>query len=135
MRGAFAPTVAAIVALVKAQLAAAAAAGVRVAAVVAVGGFSASPFLVSELRAAVGRDLPVIRPPASGEAVLRGAVAFGLRPGVIASRVARKTYGLSAARPWAAADAGTALKQVRARTRLCGHLGHLGHLGHPRACL
>lgn len=61
-----------------------------------------------------GAPPAVIAPPQPGAAVLEGAVAFARDPTLVATRVARRTYGVSACRPWCTAtDEGTALTQAR----------------------
>ena len=59
-----------------------------------VGGFSESPMLQHHLRQHFGDRYSVIIPPEPSLAVLRGAVAFGLDPGVIQVRRSQLTYGI-----------------------------------------
>ncbi|XP_078668932.1 heat shock 70 kDa protein 12A-like [Branchiostoma floridae x Branchiostoma belcheri] len=59
-----------------------------------VGGFSESPLLQHELRAAVGQSVRVMIPQDVGLSILKGAVLFGLDPAVIRVRRSALTYGV-----------------------------------------
>ncbi|KAL4230424.1 Heat shock 70 kDa protein 12A [Mactra antiquata] len=63
-------------------------------AIVMVGGFSESPLLQHEIKQNFRRT-QIIIPNEAGLAVLKGAVIFGHRPSVIASRVSKYTYGIN----------------------------------------
>jgi len=67
-----------------------------------VGGFAGSPYLQQRVKAAFGgRVEAVVVPPTPGAAVVKGAVIYGLNPRVVASRIARRTYGTDVAVPFA----------------------------------
>lgn len=100
-----------VTALVNRQLGAAKAAGASVVAVIAVGGFAESPYLLRALRESLTGRVPLVCPPEAGAAVLRGAVAYGLRPDVVVARVARRTIGISSAVPWLDSFEGTKIKR------------------------
>ncbi|XP_053378817.1 heat shock 70 kDa protein 12B-like isoform X3 [Mercenaria mercenaria] len=67
------------------------AAGVRH--ILVVGGFSDSPVVREALKKNF-RDVSLIFPPEPSLAVLKGAVLYGHKPQIIASRIAKFTYGL-----------------------------------------
>lgn len=85
----FDPTVAQILRLIRKQVAAVP--GCK--AILMVGGFSESKYLQKRVREAF-RDIPVVKPTGAGGAVCVGATLYGLRPNLVASRIARKTYGI-----------------------------------------
>ncbi|GIQ82268.1 heat shock protein 70 family protein [Kipferlia bialata] len=59
-----------------------------------VGGFSASPYLIKRVREVFGdRSECIINPPQPGAAVVVGAVHYGSNPSVIKARISRFTYG------------------------------------------
>uniref|UniRef100_A0AAU0MUS4 Heat shock protein family A member 12 variant X3 n=1 Tax=Urechis unicinctus TaxID=6432 RepID=A0AAU0MUS4_UREUN len=62
-----------------------------------VGGFSDSPVLQSAIRDAFGAKLKVIIPIDASLCVIKGAVIFGHDPGLITTRISRKTYGIEVA--------------------------------------
>lgn len=59
-----------------------------------VGGFSESPVIQGSIKRAFA-DKQIIIPTESGTAVLKGAVIYGHKPDIIASRVVKYTYGIS----------------------------------------
>ncbi|XP_069954654.1 mucin-2-like isoform X2 [Cherax quadricarinatus] len=59
-----------------------------------VGGFAESELLQKHIRDAFGHRVNVIIPQGMGLAILRGAVQFGLDPGVVTVRRSRLTYGV-----------------------------------------
>ena len=59
-----------------------------------VGGFSESSVIQDGIKRAFS-DKQIIIPPESGIAVLKGAVIYGHKPDIIASRVVKYTYGIS----------------------------------------
>lgn len=70
-------------------------------AILAVGGFSQSPYVMKCIRHKFGNRVESITsPPDPGAAICQGAVLFGLNPGIIMSRVARKTYGVKVCCPF-----------------------------------
>lgn len=65
-------------------------------AIIAVGGFSGSPYTMTQIKERFSsRVTEIINPPYPGSAVCQGAVALALHADTILSRVARKTYGIS----------------------------------------
>lgn len=73
----------------------------------AVGGFSASPYLRRRLKGAFGLQVEdLIFPPDPGSAICQGAVIMGAAPAhsIITSRVARRSYGIATFRAPSAAD-------------------------------
>lgn len=64
--------------------------------IMAVGGFSGSPYMMARIKETfASRVAEIISPPNPGSAVCQGAVALALHADTILSRVARKTYGIS----------------------------------------
>ncbi|GIQ87358.1 heat shock protein 70 family protein [Kipferlia bialata] len=60
-----------------------------------VGGFSSSPYLVRRVRETFGERVQcIVNPPQPGSAVVIGAVHYGSNPSVIKARVSRFTYGV-----------------------------------------
>lgn len=73
--------------------------GVKV--LVIVGGFAASPYLMSRITDRfAGRVPQIISPPNPGSAVCQGAVALALHPNAIDSRICKKTYGFHSVEPF-----------------------------------
>ncbi|KAL3677450.1 hypothetical protein R1sor_027398 [Riccia sorocarpa] len=75
-------------------------------AIMVVGGFSSSPYLMKRIRDEFSPVVKhILNPPDPGSAVSRGAVAFGgLSGDLLLSRKCRKTYGISIARPFQIGD-------------------------------
>lgn len=71
-------------------------------AIMVVGGFSGSPYLMKRIRDTFGSRVAVYRPPNPGSAVCRGAVMMGTRSDIVVSRISKKTYGVRVARPFIA---------------------------------
>ncbi|KAL0080402.1 hypothetical protein J3Q64DRAFT_1838516 [Phycomyces blakesleeanus] len=70
-------------------------------AVFLVGGFGQSKYLQERVKETFESKIGLIAMPARGElAVVRGAVIFGLSPGRVSHRVARRTYGLAMDSPF-----------------------------------
>ena len=64
-------------------------------AVVVVGGFAASPYLMECIRKRfAGVVAQILSPPMPGSAVCQGAVMLALNPDAVLSRVCKKTYGV-----------------------------------------
>ena len=89
VRRIFDPIVAQILRLIRKQVAAVS--GCK--AILMVGGFSESKYLQKRVRDDFP-DIPVVKPTGAGGAVCVGATLYGLRPNLVASRIARKTYGI-----------------------------------------
>jgi hypothetical protein len=60
-----------------------------------VGGFAESPMLQLEIRNAFSSVAKVLLPSEAGLTILKGAVCFGLHPGVVVTRKSPLTYGVS----------------------------------------
>ena len=71
--------------------------GGEVRALMAVGGFSGSPYLLKRVKEEFeGQVGEIVCPPNPGSAVIKGAVMLGIsREDLVLSRVCRRTYGLS----------------------------------------
>jgi hypothetical protein len=71
--------------------------GGEVRALMAVGGFSGSPYLLKRVKEEFGGQVgEVVCPPEPGSAVIKGAVMLGISgEDLVLSRVCRRTYGLS----------------------------------------
>ncbi|XP_052265980.1 heat shock 70 kDa protein 12B-like [Dreissena polymorpha] len=70
--------------------------GLPITAVIAVGGFAMSSYVMKALRQELGgKNIPVVRPPITELAVLLGAVLFGQQEDIITSRIMPYTYGVS----------------------------------------
>jgi len=70
--------------------------GKKIDAIVVVGGFAMSGYVLEKIRDAFAdRRIPVIRPQETELAVLKGAVLFGQNEAIITSRVALYTYGVA----------------------------------------
>ncbi len=96
MRSFFEPLFEKITDKVKELLAAANKKGSPVGFIFMVGGFSESPFLKSEVKAAFeSSQLQVLVPRRPQVSVIRGACMFGLYPRSITSRISKKTYGIN----------------------------------------
>lgn len=67
----------------------------RVKVLMAVGGFSASPYLMARLKTDLGKQVIIVNPNDPGGAICTGAVLMGVNPPKIVSRIARKGYGLA----------------------------------------
>ena len=65
-----------------------------------VGGFAESSLLQEEIRIAFSERLTVVIPQGLAVAVLKGAVIYGLDPGVITTRRAKLTYGIGVIVPF-----------------------------------
>lgn len=89
LRRMFDPIVAKIIRLIRKQVAAVS--GCK--AILMVGGFSESKYLQKRVRDAF-RDITIVKPIGAGGAVCVGATLYGLRPNLVASRIARKNYGI-----------------------------------------
>lgn len=72
----------------------------KVKAIMVVGGFSASPYLMNRITDAFSGEVQkIINPPDPGAAICHGAVLMGMAPeGSILARISRKTYGISTVR-------------------------------------
>ncbi|RUS35333.1 hypothetical protein BC938DRAFT_472429 [Jimgerdemannia flammicorona] len=69
--------------------------------VILVGNFANCTMLQEEIQLAVSsKDIKVIIPNCPGEAVMKGAVLFGINPGVVVERVSRFTYGVNLSKPF-----------------------------------
>ena len=66
-------------------------------AILMVGWFSSSPYLQQRVMGAF-LDMTIIIPPNPGAAVCQGATLFALHPHPVASRIARRTYGIATSR-------------------------------------
>ncbi|KAG0611743.1 hypothetical protein M758_7G161900 [Ceratodon purpureus] len=68
----------------------------KVKALVVVGGFAGSPYLMDYIRKRFAGKVPqILSPPNPGSAVCQGAVMLALNPDTVLSRVCKKTYGIS----------------------------------------
>jgi hypothetical protein len=91
----FEPTVERILLLMGAQMSQSP--GIK--AIMVVGGFSNSPYLMKRIKERFeGQVAKVFRPSNPGSAVCQGAVSLGFNGKTVLSRVARKTYGLKVSR-------------------------------------
>lgn len=91
IRSIFEPVVSQVLALIEGQLQSVP--GCK--AILAVGGFAQSPYVMKRIRQAFGHRVPnITSPPDPGAAICQGAVLCGLDPGIIISRVSWKTYGV-----------------------------------------
>lgn len=117
MTGIFEPTFAEITSLVQQQITAAEAkTGAPVTGVLLVGGFGSSPYLFKylskKLKRSDGVPVKILQPPDAWIAIALGAVSYGLSmrqvregilpsgSGIVGSRVARFSYGISADEPF-----------------------------------
>ncbi len=120
------------------------------AAMLVVGGFAASPYLMKRIKLAFSERVPLIwQPPQSGSAILEGAVLYGapsmlqqwkcesvagyrcrwlrqlalagLQPDIIGTRCARKTYGVRIATPWTSCYDGSACEKFTHQTELVSY--------------
>ncbi|CAM6113809.1 unnamed protein product [Calypogeia fissa] len=77
-------------------------------AMMVVGGFSASPYLIKRIKEAYSQRLApgaIIFPKEPGSAICCGAVAFGVGgSALVMSRVSKKTYGINTSRPFRQGD-------------------------------
>ncbi|KAJ7539870.1 hypothetical protein O6H91_11G112700 [Diphasiastrum complanatum] len=70
-----------------------------------VGGFSSSPYLMRRIQEKFGERVgEIIRPPNPGSAVCSGAVTLGISKGIILARVSRKTYGIYTCKDYKPSD-------------------------------
>lgn len=117
MKGIFEPTFLEITNLIQQQVSAAETkTGAPVTGVLLVGGFGSSRYLLEhlsrKLRGGDGNSVKVLQPPDAWSAIARGAVSYALSvrevregivpsgSGLVGSRVARFSYGVSAAEPF-----------------------------------
>lgn len=95
MEAIFDPVVNKVVESIRAQL------QPEVRALMVVGGFSASAYLMKRIHEKLGKQVPnIINPPNPGSAICQGAVIFGLQPDILLCRVSRRTYGIKVVRPF-----------------------------------
>ncbi|RIA79148.1 hypothetical protein C1645_882813 [Glomus cerebriforme] len=66
-----------------------------------VGGFSESPYLFRRVKETFKYNVPIIAVPALPiAAIVRGAITYGLYPGIIRDRTLKWTYGIRLCRKW-----------------------------------
>ncbi|KAG0579312.1 hypothetical protein KC19_4G089700 [Ceratodon purpureus] len=88
MKSIFDPVVTMILELVEARMVS------ELQAIMVVGGFSASPYLMSQIKNAFGgRVAAIVSPPNPGSAVCCGAVTMGIRSETVVLRISKRTYG------------------------------------------
>ena len=104
IRGIFDPVITTITALINSQISKAQG---NVKAVLLVGGFGQNPYLRESTKKIVGPTVEVMQPAKGWTAIVRGALMRGLAVGNpevarlrIGSRIARKSYGISAGEPF-----------------------------------
>ena len=92
----FDPTIHTIIKLIDAQMEAIRAEIQKPAKVIAlVGGFSESPYVAKRLREKFGPHFNhILIPPKAGNAVVKGAVIYGLNPSSLYERCSRRTYAI-----------------------------------------
>ncbi|CAM6118101.1 unnamed protein product [Calypogeia fissa] len=101
-------------------------------AIMVVGGFSNSPYLMKRIRDRFSSTVQhIISPTDPGSAVCQGAVAFGTQgPDIMMSRKSRKTYGIAASRAFRKGDPTSSLKfDDRGRARCNTHFSVFTRIG------
>ncbi|XP_024391964.1 uncharacterized protein [Physcomitrium patens] len=92
MMSIFDPVVDEIIKLIAAQLEKV----TNIKAIFVVGGFAGSQYLMRQIRARFSRpETHILSPPHPGSAIVKGAVALALNPGVVVARILKRTYGTS----------------------------------------
>ena len=74
----------------------------RVSALYMVGSFSKSEFLLTEIRKNIRsiEDDNIINPPDSQIAIVKGAIMYGIHPGIVRSRISPRSYGTLMLKPF-----------------------------------
>jgi len=72
----------------------------KISRVIVVGNFANCKMLQQELQHLTSRGIKVVLPDAPGEAVMKGAVLFGVNPGAVIERASRFTYGVNLSKPF-----------------------------------
>jgi len=87
-----------------------------------VGGFSQSPLLQKRIKDLMVNRARVVIPPNPGQAVMNGAVYFGMNPNVIVSRIAPQTIGIGIWEPWNQKEHNGRKQIMRDEELFCGEI-------------
>lgn len=98
-------------------------------ALMVVGGFSASPYLMKRIREQFSSHVEhIVNPPEPGSAICQGAVAMGIHPLTVVSRIARRTYGQATSRPFRFGE--DPWSSLNLKLLLCGRGAWRSHIFH-----